>query len=98
MRAYCDFYDVAPGDDALLDVARTLVAEPECEGFQLIARNDAGRAVGFATVYWSWSTLAAARTAIMNDLFVHPDPPGTGLGGDLLGEGRLPPAPRSPAR
>ena len=64
---------VAPGDDALLDVARTLVADPEGEGFQLIARDDAGRAVGFATVYWSWSTLAAARTAIMNDLFVHPD-------------------------
>lgn len=89
MRAYCDFYGVAPGDDALLDVARTLVSDPEGEGFQLIARDDAGRAVGFATVYWSWSTLTAARTAIMNDLFVHPDARGTGLAEDLVEECRL---------
>jgi GNAT superfamily N-acetyltransferase len=88
MRAYCDFYRVAPDDDALLAVARTLVADPDCEGFQLIARDDAGRAVGFATVYWSWSTLAAARTAIMNDLFVHPDARGTGLAEDLVEECR----------
>ncbi len=84
MRAYCDFYGVAPGDDALLDLARTLVADADREGFQLIARDDGGRAVGFATVYWSWSTLAAARTAIMNDLFVHPDARGTGLAEALV--------------
>ncbi len=89
MRAYCDFYGVAPGDDELLAVARTLMADPDCEGFQLIARDDSGRAVGFATVYWSWSTLAAARTAIMNDLFVHPDARGTGLAEDLVEECRL---------
>jgi ribosomal protein S18 acetylase RimI-like enzyme len=89
MRAYCDFYGVAPGDDALLRLAHTLVADPDCEGFQLIARDDEGRAVGFATVYWSWSTLAAARTAIMNDLFVHPDARGTGLAEALVEECRV---------
>ena len=38
---------------------------------QLIAR-DAGRqrAVGFATLYWTWQTLNAARLGVMNDLFV----------------------------
>jgi ribosomal protein S18 acetylase RimI-like enzyme len=89
MRAYCDFYGVAPADEALVDLARTLVAGPESDGFQLIARDDTGRAVGFATVYWSWSTLAAARTAIMNDLFVDPDARGTGLAEDLVEECRL---------
>ncbi len=89
MRAYCDFYGVAPGDDALLDLAHTLVADPEREGFQLIARDDGGNAVGFATVYWCWSTLAAARTAIMNDLFVHPDARGSGLAEDLVEECRV---------
>lgn len=89
MRAYCDFYGVAPGDDALLDLARTLVADPTCEGFQLIARDDGRRAVGFATVFWSRSTLAAARTAIMNDLFVHPDARGTGLAEALVEECRV---------
>ena len=96
--AYCDFYGVAPGDDALLDVARTLVADPEGEGFQLIARDDAGRAVEFVTVYWSWSTLAAARTAIMNDLFVHPDAQGTGLAEDLVEGAGCDPAAVAPSR
>lgn len=89
MRAYCDFYGVGPDDDALLGLAHTLVADPDGEGFQLIARDDEGRAVGFATVYWSWSTLAAARTAIMNDLFVHPDARGTGLAEALVEECRV---------
>jgi GNAT superfamily N-acetyltransferase len=89
MRAYCDFYGVAPTDEKLLSLARTLLADPECEGFQLIARDPEGRAVGFATVYWSWSTLAAARTAIMNDLFVHPAARGSGLAEALIEECRV---------
>jgi ribosomal protein S18 acetylase RimI-like enzyme len=89
MRAYCDFYGVTPGDEALLDLAHTLAADPDREGFQLIARDDEGRAVGFATVYWTWSTLAAARTAVMNDLFVSPDARGTGMAEALVEECRV---------
>src|SRR6266566_4853850 len=65
MRGYCDFYTVAPSDEDLLALARSLIADPDCEGFQLIARESDGRALGFATVYWSWSTLAAARKGTM---------------------------------
>jgi GNAT superfamily N-acetyltransferase len=89
MRAYCDFYGVAPGDEELMSLAHALMADPDCEGFQLIARDDDGRAVGFATVFWTWSTLAAARTAIMNDLFVHPDARGSGLAEALIEECRV---------
>jgi GNAT superfamily N-acetyltransferase len=89
MRAYCDFYRVRPSDEDLLALARALLADPDCEGFQLVAREDSGRAVGFATVYWNWSTLAAARTAIMNDLFVHPDARGSGLAELLIEECRV---------
>ena len=42
LRGYCDFYEVAPSDEALLAVSRALIADPEREGLQLIAR-DAGR-------------------------------------------------------
>ena len=42
----------------------------EREGLQLIARDVDGRAVGFATLYWTWQTLNAARLGVMNDLFV----------------------------
>ena len=68
MRGYSDFYEVAPSDDALLALARALIADPEHEGVQFIAR-DGATALGFATVYWMWSTSRAARIGVMNDLF-----------------------------
>ena len=86
VRAYCDFYEVTPGDEELLALSRALIADPDREGFQLIARESTGRAVGFATVFWTWSTLSAAREAIMNDLFVHSDARGSGLADALIHE------------
>ena len=83
VRAYCEFYDVAPADDALLAVSRALISYPDREGVQLIARSESGEAVGFATVYWSWDTLVAARVGIMHDLFVIPPARGSGIA-DLL--------------
>lgn len=83
VRAYCDFYDVSPPDEALLEVSRALIADPERDGVQLIARSDGEEVVGFATVYWSWDTLIAARVGIMHDLFVIPPARGTGIA-DLL--------------
>ena len=77
LRAYCDFYRVHPADEALMELASTLIDHPE-EGLQLIARADGGEAVGFATVYWTWDTLIAARVGIMHDLFVIPPARGTG--------------------
>jgi len=83
VRSYCEFYEVAPTDAALLAVSRALIADPDREGVQLMARDDEKGAVGFATVYWSWDTLIAARTGIMHDLFVLPSARGTGVA-DLL--------------
>jgi len=84
VRAYCDFYEVSPADEDLVAVSHALIADPDREGIQLIARDDAGTAVGFATVYWSWDTLSAARVGIMHDLFVQPDTRGTGLADQLI--------------
>jgi GNAT superfamily N-acetyltransferase len=84
MRAYCDFYQVAPGDQALLELSRALLADPRREGLQLLARDDSGRAVGFATLYWTWQTLAAARVGVMNDLYVASEARGAGVAGGLI--------------
>ena len=84
MRGYCDFYEVAPSDDALLAMSRTLIADPELEGIQLIARDDSGRAVGFATIFWTWTTLSASRLGVMNDLFVADDARGGGHADALI--------------
>jgi GNAT superfamily N-acetyltransferase len=84
MRAYCDFYDTAPQDETLLALARTLIADPDLEGVQLLARDADGRAVGFATVFWSWDTTDAFRIGIMNDLYVAPEARGSGLAEALI--------------
>lgn len=84
LRGYCDFYEVAPSDEALLAVSRALIADPEREGVQLIARDDAGAAHGFATIYWTWQTLDAGRIGVMNDLFVTPGARGSGLAEALI--------------
>src|SRR4029453_14023794 len=84
MRGYCDFYEVAPSDEALLVMSRALIADPGREGMQLIARDEADRAIGFATIFWTWSTTRAARIGVMNDLFVAPGGRGSGAAGELI--------------
>jgi GNAT superfamily N-acetyltransferase len=84
MRAYCDFYEVSPANDSLLALSRALIADPEREGVQLLARDGDGRAVGFATIYWSWATTSAERIGVMNDLYVAPEGRGSGVAEDLI--------------
>lgn len=85
MRGYCDFYEVNPSDEALLAMSRALISDPAREGMQLIARDQQGTAVGFATIFWTWATtMGAARIGLMNDLFVAPGARGTGLADALI--------------
>jgi ribosomal protein S18 acetylase RimI-like enzyme len=84
MRGYCDFYEVSPPDEGLEEMARALIATEEPEGMLLVARGDDGMPVGFAAVGWKWSSLRAARVAILEDLFVHPDARRTGAGRALI--------------
>jgi GNAT superfamily N-acetyltransferase len=84
LRAYCDFYEVTPGDADLEALARALLADPRREGLQLLARDRDGKAVGFATLFWTWQTLSAARVGIMNDLYVAAEARGTGVAKGLI--------------
>jgi GNAT superfamily N-acetyltransferase len=84
VRGYCDFYKVSPSDEDLLALSRALIADPEREGLQLLARNDDGQPIGFATLYWTWSTTDAARLGVMNDLFVTDAARGTGAAEALI--------------
>ena len=83
LRAYCDFYEVDPRDDRLVALCRALIEDPT-EGEQAIARDGEGRPLGFATVFWTWQTLDAARIGVLNDLYVVPDARGTGVGRRLI--------------
>lgn len=84
MRGYCEFYGTAPGDDALERLARACLADPAATGTQLLARDGEGAAIGFATIYWLWSSTRAVPIALMNDLFVAPAARGSGLGRALI--------------
>jgi GNAT superfamily N-acetyltransferase len=84
VRAYCDFYAVSPSDEELLTLSRALIADPEREGVQLLARDAEARAVGFATIFWSWATTSAERIGVMNDLFVAPEARGSGVAEALI--------------
>ncbi len=86
MRAYCDFYEVDPSDEALLMLSRTLIGDPEREGVQFLARDGDGRAAGFATLFWGWDTTEASRIGTMNDLYVEPGARGSGLAERLIKE------------
>jgi GNAT superfamily N-acetyltransferase len=83
MKGYLDFYQVQhPADAKLHDLLDTLEAQPE-RGLQFIAEVD-GVAVGFATLYSTFSTLRAQKAMVMNDLFVAPDQRTSGVGHALF--------------
>ncbi len=85
MRGYCDFYEVAVADEQLLAISRALIADPAREGVQLIAREpETGSAIGFATIYWTWTTTRGGRLGVMNDLFVAPEARGSGAADALI--------------
>jgi GNAT superfamily N-acetyltransferase len=98
MRSYCDFYEAAPSDEDLLVLSAALISDRDLEGVQLIARDRTGRAVGFATLYWSWSTTDAGRIGVMNDLFVVEDARERGLARRLIEACRAECARRGAAR
>lgn len=83
LRAYCDFYRVEPSDERLAALVSALIDNP-ADGVQLIARDGGGTPLGFATIYWTWQTLYAARVGVLNDLFVVPASRGTGAGRTLI--------------
>ncbi len=84
LRGYCDFYGASPSDDGLTAMARALIAARDADGMLLVARDGDGVAIGFATVGWKWSSLRAARIAVMEDLFLAPEARGQGAGDALI--------------
>ncbi len=83
-RDYCEFNGVDPSDNELLALFRALIADPTHGGVQFLARDGDGRPVGFASLFWTWSTWATGRIGILGDLYVAPQARGTGIGEALI--------------
>src|SRR5262249_39872609 len=85
IRAYCEFYETEPKDEGLRKMFQTLITDSS-QGAVFIARDARhdGKAVGFATLDWKWSSLKAARTGYLEDLFVDPEARGKGIADALI--------------
>ena len=84
LRGYCDFYRASPSDGGLVAMAKALIEAPDSDGILLVARDGDGVPIGFAAVSWKWSSLRAARVAVLEDLFVAPEARGRGAGSALI--------------
>jgi GNAT superfamily N-acetyltransferase len=83
-RDYCRFNGINRDDNELLALSHALIADPACEGVQFLARDGGGRAVGFASLFWTWATWAAGRIGILGDLYVAEDARRQGIGEALI--------------
>jgi GNAT superfamily N-acetyltransferase len=78
-----DFYDQpAPKENELKELILHLIENPS-SGLQFVAEHQ-GELLGFATLYFTFSTLKVKRQAILNDLFVIPNARGKKIGEKLF--------------
>jgi ribosomal protein S18 acetylase RimI-like enzyme len=70
-----------PEDEQLNELIHVLLEQRE--GIQFVADSE-GKLVGFATLYFSYSTVRAAKIAVMNDLFVIEELRGQGVAAKLF--------------
>jgi GNAT superfamily N-acetyltransferase len=83
IAAYQRFYEVEGIDDDRNRAFFTRFLPPSDDGAILVAR-DGEEVRGYACLYWHLSSLAAAETVLMNDLFVVESARGEGVGRVLI--------------
>ena len=81
---YQRFYAGEARDDAHNRAFLSRFLDPSDAGLLILARDDAGRAIGFANLYWTFSSVAAEAHALLNDLFVADDARGGNAGHALI--------------
>ena len=81
---YQRFYEAEPDDARNRSFFARFIA-PGDDGALLMARDeDTGEPLGFATLYWTFSSTSAREVALMNDLFVVEQARGRGVGRALV--------------
>jgi GNAT superfamily N-acetyltransferase len=85
IAAYQRFYEV---DESEIDEERNRAffarfLAPNDDGVLLGAWRD-GKLLGYACLYWSFTSLIPGETVLMNDLFVEPGARGEGIGRALI--------------
>jgi GNAT superfamily N-acetyltransferase len=83
IAAYQRFYEVEDIDDERNRVFFARFLAPSDDGLLLGAWR-AGELLGYACLYWHFTSLAPAETVLMNDLFVIAEARGEGVGRALI--------------
>jgi GNAT superfamily N-acetyltransferase len=83
IAAYQRFYEVEEIDETRNRAFFRRFLAPSEDGLLLGARRD-GRLVGYACLYWHFSSLEAAESVLMNDLYVSEEARGQGVGRALI--------------
>lgn len=84
IAAYQRFYGVEDIDDERNRAFFRRFLAPSRDGELLAARDESGTILGYACLYWHFSSLVAAETVLMNDLFVTAEARGRGIGRTLI--------------
>lgn len=83
IRAYQEFYKVADISDEKNARFFSQFGESTHTGCQFIYR-ESGTVIGFATVYFSFTSTIAEKVAVLNDLYTLPNHRGKGIGRQLV--------------
>jgi GNAT superfamily N-acetyltransferase len=83
IAAYQRFYEVEEVDEERNRAFFRRFLAPSQDGLLLGARRG-GRLVGYACLYWHFSSLEAVETVLMNDLYVVESVRGQGVGRALI--------------
>lgn len=83
IAAYQRFYEVEDVDDERNRAFFRRFLGPSEDGLLLGARSE-GRLLGYACLYWHFSSLEARESVLMNDLYVDEAARGQGVGRELI--------------
>src|ERR1051326_6338215 len=83
IAAYQRFYEVEEVDDERNRAFFARFLAPSEDGMLLGAWQD-GELLGYACLYWTFTSLVPAEIVLMNDLFVVPESRGGGVGRALI--------------
>jgi GNAT superfamily N-acetyltransferase len=83
VAAYQRFYEVDEIDEERNRAFFRRFLAPSEDGL-LLGAGDGGELVGYACLYWHFSSLSAAESVLMNDLFVSEAARGRGVGQALI--------------
>jgi ribosomal protein S18 acetylase RimI-like enzyme len=85
IAGYQRFYGVKQPDDQRNRAFFSRFLAPSDDGLLLAARaSESQEVIGFANLYWTFSSVSAEEHAVLNDLFVTEQARGTGAGRKLV--------------